>query len=136
MRSLSASLIDFKKTISHLFTELPSPTVFLTIAGLTTNIWFLNKGKEVIFRKGRLESDKTEKDPVRALLQSCLNKTGIEVRVTFGELPRDYPCTKKYKTFCDGIIGPVVDMLRPQDDALVIVPDGTCDLLRGLQLLN
>ena len=29
-----------------------------------------------------------------------------------------------FKAFCDGIIGPVVDMLRPQDDELVIFSDG------------
>ena len=142
--SLSAALIDLKETMSHLFTKRSSPTLFLAIDGLTINIWFLSRGKKVIFRKGRLEGNRTEKDLVRALLQSCLEKAGIEVRVTcevraFGELTCDcrssrevyegvkktFQCSKNhFKAFCDGIIGPVVDMLRPRDNELVIVYDG------------
>ena len=139
--SLLASPID---TVSRLFTRLSSPTLFLAIDGLTINIWLLRRGKKVIFRKGRLEGDRTEKYPVRALLQSCLEKIGIDVSVrcedrTFDELTRDCPyggevCKEvnktfqsldsHFKVFYDGIIGPIVDMLGPQDDNLVIVPDG------------
>ena len=62
------------------------------------NIWFVSRRKKVIFRKGRLEGDRTEIDPVHALLQS-----GIEIRVTcevrtFGELSRDcLSCREVYE---------------------------------------
>ena len=68
--SLSAASIDPRETISRLSIEVSLPTLFLAIEGLTINIWFLSRGKKVIFRKGRLEGDRTENDPVRALLQS------------------------------------------------------------------
>ena len=142
--SLSAATIDPKETISRLFTEVSLPTLFLAIEGPTINIWFLSRGNKVIFRKGRLEGDRTENDPVRALLQSCLEKIRNEVSVrcedrTLDEPTRDCPSSREvceelkkpfqaldnhFKAFYDGIIGPVVDLLGPQDDELVIVPDG------------
>ena len=141
---LSQPTIDPKEIISLLYTELSSPILFLAIEGLTINIWFLSRGKKVVFRRGRLEGDRTEKDPVRALLQSCLEKIGMEVRVrcedrTFDELTRDCPSSREvceevenpfqssenhFKLFYDATIGQFVDMLGPQDDELVIVPDG------------
>ncbi|XP_044177348.1 tetratricopeptide repeat protein 28-like, partial [Acropora millepora] len=142
--SLSAATIYPRETISHLLTEVSLPIIFLAIEGLTINIWFLSRGKKVIFRRGRLEGDRTENDPVRALLQSCLEKIRNEVSVrcedrTMDELTRDCPSSREvceevknpfqpldnhFKAFYDGIIGPVVDLLGPQDDELVIVPDG------------
>ena len=142
--SLSAATIDPKETISRLFTEVSLPILFLAFEGLTINIWFLSRGKKVIFRKGRLEGDRTENYPVRALLQSCLEKIRTEVSVkcedrTLDELTRDCPSSREvceevkktfqsldnhFKAFYDGIIGPIVDLLGPQDDELVIVPDG------------
>ena len=142
--SLSAASIDPKETISRLSVEFSLPTLFLAIEGLTINIWFLSRGKKVIFRKGRLEGDRTENHPVRALLQSCLEKIRKEVRVrcedrTLDELTRDSSSTKEvckevkkpfqslgnnFKAFFDGVIGPIFDLLGPQDDELVIVPDG------------
>ena len=142
--SLLVDTIDLKETVSRLSRELSSPTLFLAIEGLTINIWLLSRGKKVIFRKGRLEGDRTDEYPVRALLQSCLKKIGIDVSVrcedrTFDELTRDFPSSREvceevkktfqsldnpFKIFYDGIIGPIVDMLGTQDDELVIVPDG------------
>ena len=142
--SLLDATIDLKETVSRLFTELSSPTLFLAIEGLTINIWLLSRGKKVIFRKGRLEGDRTENYPVRALLQSCLEKIRTEVCVrcedrTLDELTRDSLSSREvceevkkpfhsldnhFKAFYDGIIGPILDLLRPQDDELVIVPDG------------
>ena len=60
-----AALLDLKETIllSRFFTKLSSPTLFVAFDGDTINIWFLGREKKVIFRKGRLEGDRTEKDP-------------------------------------------------------------------------
>ena len=142
-RSL-ATTIDLKETVSRFFTEFSSPTLFLAIDGLTINIWLLGRGKKVIFRQGRLEGDRTEKYPVRALLQSCLEKIEADVRVrcedrTFHELTRDCRSSREvrkevkklfqssnnpFKPFHDSIIGPIAEFLGPEDDELVIVPDG------------
>ncbi|XP_015774331.1 PREDICTED: tetratricopeptide repeat protein 28-like [Acropora digitifera] len=142
--SLSVNTIDPKETISRLLTEVSLPILFLAIEGLTINIWFLSRGKKVIFRKGRLVGDRTKNDPVRALLQSCLKKIRTEVIVrcedrTLDELTRDCPSSREvceevkkpfqfldnhFKAFYDAVIGPVVELLGPQDDELVIVPDG------------
>ena len=142
--SLLPATVDLKEILPCVFRELSSPTVFLAIEGLTINIWLLSRGKKVTFRKGRLEGDTTDKCPIRALLQSCLEKIGTDVRVrcedrTFDELTRACPFSRElcedvkksfpsldnhFKVFYDGIIGPIVDMLGPQDDEMVIVPDG------------
>ena len=66
-----------------------------------------------------------EKDPVRVLLEPAFKKfeAGFNVRCedgTFGEPPSGNP----FKLFYDAVIGPIVDFLQPQDDELVIVPDG------------
>ena len=139
-----AATIHLKEIVSRFFTELSSPTLFLAIEGLTINIWLLRRGKKVTFRKGKLEGDRTDKFPVRALLQSCLEKIGTDVHVrcedrSFDELIRDCSFSREvceevkksfqsldnpFKVFYDGIIGPIVDMLGPQDDEMVIVPDG------------
>ena len=142
--SLLAATVDFEEILPRLFTELSSPTLFLAIEGLEINIWLLSREKKVTFRKGRLEGDRTDNYPVRALLQSCLEKIGTDVRVrcedrTFDELTRDCPfsrevCEKEKKSFqsldnpfrpfYDAVIGPIVDMFGPQDAEMVIVPDG------------
>ena len=142
--SLLADTIELTETVSRLFTEVSLPALFLAIEGLTINIWLLSKGKKVIFRKGRLEGDRTEKYPVRALLQSCLEKVGSDFRVrcedrTFHEVTHDCPYSSEereevkkpfhsldnnFKAFYDGMIGPIAEFLGPQDDELVIVPDG------------
>ncbi|XP_074635275.1 uncharacterized protein LOC141893773 [Acropora palmata] len=142
--SLLASTVDLKESLPRLFTELSSPTLFLAIEGLTINIWLLSRGKKVTFRKGRLEGDRRDKYPVRSLMQSCLEKIGTDVRVrcedrTFDELTRDFPFSREvcqeekksfqsldnpFKVFYDAILGPINDMLGPQDDEMVIVPNG------------
>ncbi|XP_068714080.1 tetratricopeptide repeat protein 28-like [Montipora foliosa] len=144
--SSSSATIDTKETILRLFTKLSSPTLFLAIEGFTTNIWFLRKGKKIIFRQGRLEGDRTEKDPLLALLQSSLEKIGAEDTKrcedrTFDEIdnecsfsielrgegvgkPPSPPLDNPFKPFYDAIIDPILDMLESQDDELVIVPDG------------
>ena len=142
--SLLAATIDLEEIVSHLFIERSSPTLFLAVEGLTINIWLLSRGEKAIFRKGRLEGERTEKYPVRALLQSCLQKIGTDVRVrcedrTFHELSRYFLSSRDvckdmkksfqssnnpFKPFYDAIIGPIAEFLGPQDDELIIVPDG------------
>ena len=144
--SLSPATIDTKETISRLLTKISSPTLFLATTDFTTNIWFLRKGKKVRFRHGRLEGDKTEKDPLLALLKSSLEKIGAEDTKrcedrTFDEIdnessfsikvrsegvgkPPSPPLDNPFKPFYDAVIDPILDMLEPQDDELVIVPDG------------
>ena len=142
----SSATIDTKETISCLFTKLSSPTLFLATEGFTINIWFLRKGKKTIFRQGTLEGDRREKDPLHALLQSCLEKIGAEDRKrcedrTFDEIdnecsfskqlrgegvgkPPSPPLDNPFKPFYEAVVDPILEMLEPQDDELVIVPDG------------
>ncbi|XP_029208347.2 tetratricopeptide repeat protein 28-like [Acropora millepora] len=144
--TLSAATFDTEGTISRLSTEIITPTIFLGIEGLTINIWFLSRGNKVVFRQGRLEGDRTEKDPIHALLKSSLVKIGTEDPVrcedrTFDESDNEQPFSLEvqakgvgtvlsplldspFRPFYDAIIDPIVDMLGPQDDELVIVPDG------------
>ena len=144
--SLSADTIKTKETISSLFIELITPTIFVGVEGLTIYIWFLSRGNKVVFRKGRVEGDRTKKDPLHTLLQSCLEKIGTRGTVncedrTFDELDNECPFSigvrgegvgkpqlppfdNPFKPFYDAVIGPIVDMLGPQDDELVIVSDG------------
>ncbi|XP_044180415.1 tetratricopeptide repeat protein 28-like, partial [Acropora millepora] len=144
--SLSSNTIDTKETISRVLTKISSPTLFVATKDFTTNIWFLRKGKKVRFRQGRLEGDKTKQDPLVALLKSSLEKIGAEDTKrcedrTFDEYdkessfsikvrdegvgkPPSPPLDNPFKPFCDAVIDPILDMLEPQDDELVIVPDG------------
>ena len=151
----SSATIDTTETISRLLTKLSSPTLFLAIVGLTTNIWFLRKGRKIGFRKGRLEGDRTEKDPSLALLRSSLEQIGaekrkrkcedrafdetdnecgsfsntIEVRGEGVGKPPSPPLDNPFKTFYDAVIDPILDMLESQDDELVIVSDGALCLI-------
>ncbi|XP_044171785.1 tetratricopeptide repeat protein 28-like, partial [Acropora millepora] len=144
--SLSRATIDTKETISRLLTKISSPTLFLATTDFTTNIWFLRKGKKVRFRNSSLEGDKTEKDPLLALLKSSLEKIGaedtkrcedrtfdeidnessfsIKVRGEWVRKPPSPPLDNPFKPFYEAVIDPILDMLEPQDDELVIVPDG------------
>ena len=144
--SLSSATNDSKETIFGLFEKCSSPILFLAIEGFRMNIWFLRKGKKVEFRTGRMEGDRREKDPLHALLQSSLetigarDTKGCEDR-TFDELDKECSfCIKvrgqgdgkpplplsdnPFKPFYDAVIDPILDMLEPQDDELVIVSDG------------
>ncbi|XP_067047458.1 tetratricopeptide repeat protein 28-like [Acropora muricata] len=144
--SSSSATIDTKETILRLFTKLSSPTLFLAIEGFTTNIWFLRRGMKTVFRQGRLEGDRREKDPLLALLQSSLEEIKAEepkrcedrtfdeiedecsfsigVRGEEVEKPASSSLDNPFKPFYDAVIDPILDMLEPQDDDLVIVPDG------------
>ena len=156
--SLSAAIFDTEGTISRFFTELITPAVFLGIEGLTVNIWFLSRGNKVVFREGRVTGDRREKDPIHALLLSCLEKIGTDRTVrcedrTFDELDNEYPLSREvqgervgkpplppldtpFKPFYDAVIDPIVDILGPQHDDLVIVPDGALCFTHGPQLSN
>ena len=140
--SLSAAQTDTKETISRLIKELSTPTIFLATEGLTVYIWFLRRENKVAFRRGRIEGDTTERDPIHALLQSSLKKMGAEHFVRSdhasefsleargegpGKLPLP-PLDNPLKPFYDAVIDPVVDMLGPQDDELLIVPNGALGL--------
>ncbi|XP_067046738.1 tetratricopeptide repeat protein 28-like isoform X3 [Acropora muricata] len=142
--SLSAATIDTKETISRLLRELSTPIIFLGIEGPTINIWFLRRGKKIVFRQGRLECDGEDQDAIRVLLETALAIIGAKVRCedrTFGKLENEYPSVREvrgeevrnpplspsdnpFKPFYDAVIDPIADMLGPQDDELVIVPDG------------
>ena len=144
--SSSSVTIDTKETIFRVFTKLSSPTLFLATKSLTINIWFLRKGMKVEFRTGRIEGNRREKGPLHALLQSsletikardskgCEDRTfddldnecsfSIEVRGEGVEKPPLPPLDNPFKPFYDAIIDPILDLLEPQDDELVIVPDG------------
>ncbi|XP_067047934.1 tetratricopeptide repeat protein 28-like [Acropora muricata] len=140
--SLSAAQTDTKATISLLIKELSTPTIFLATEGLTVYIWFLRRENKVAFRRGRIEADTSERDPIQALLQSSLEKMGAEDRVRSdrasefsmeargegpGKLPLP-PLDNPLKPFYDAFIDPVNDMLGPQDDELLIVPNGALGL--------
>ena len=144
--SLPSATIDTKETLSSLFAKLSSPTLFLAIEGFTINIWFLRKGKKVEFRTGRLEGDRTEEDPLLTLVQSSLETIGardtkrcedrtfdkleqecsfsMEVRGEGIGKPPLLPLDNPLKPFYDAVIDPILDMLEPQDDELIIVPAG------------
>ena len=137
--SLSAALIDTKETVSCLFTERSTPTIFLETEGRSVYIWFLSKKNKVAFRRGRLVGDKRERDPIHALLRSSLEKIEAEASARSnrasefsmkvrGEGPGKLPLPlldNPFKPFYDAVIGPILDMLGPQDDELLIVPNGT-----------
>ena len=141
---LSCATTDSKETKSRLFTELSSQIIFLGLEGLTINIWFLRRGRKVVFRQGMLEADITKKDPIRAVLQAALRKIEAEVEVrcedrSFDELHNDCPSTREvceavekscqssdnpFRPFYSAVICPIVDLLGSQLDELVIVSDG------------
>ena len=144
--SSSSATIDTKETLSRLFTKVSSPTLFLAIKDFTTNIWFLRKGEEIVFLQGRLEGDRREKDPFLALLHSALkemeaeeqkriedrtfdesdNECSLSIGVRGEEVgkPASSSSDNPFKPFYDAVIDPILDMLEPQVDELVIVPDG------------
>ena len=140
----SCVTFDSKETTIRLFTLLSPQIIFLGLEGLTINIWFLRWGQKVAFRQGMLEANITEKDPIRALLQTALRKIGAEVEVrcedrTLDQLDNECPSGKElceevekswqssenpFRPFYDAVISPIVDLLESQFDELVIVSDG------------
>ncbi|XP_067024119.1 tetratricopeptide repeat protein 28-like [Acropora muricata] len=144
---------DSKERISRFLTELSIPIIFLATEGLAINIWFLSRGKEIAFRKQRIEASITGKDPIRVLLEAILEKIRpgnaaetCEDR-TFGrELYNEFPSSGEvcgeevgnpplppsnnaFKPFYDAVIGPIEDLLGPEDDELVIVSDGALSFI-------
>jgi len=74
--------IDSNETIIGLLSRLSTQLIFLVIDGLTINIWFLNKGRKVVFRQGTLQGDSPYEDPTLVLLMSALKRIGAGGRVT------------------------------------------------------
>ena len=104
-RSAATNSIDSKEIIIGLLSKLSTKMIFLGIEGLTINIWFLNVGREVVFRKGKLQGDSTYKDPIRALLHSAMEEIGADGRVTcenrtLDEVTCDYPSSRGA---CEGL---------------------------------
>ena len=126
-RPSSAAKFDSKTTVSFLLTELSTPIIFLAIEGLTINIWFLRREKEITFRQGRLEGDTREEDPIRVLRKRAFAKIAPEVYERRED--RAFGVDNPLKAFYDAVIGPIVDLLGPEDDELVIVSDGELCLI-------
>ena len=129
-RPSSAAKFDSKKTISLLLTELSTPIIFLTIEGLTINIWFMRREKKIAFRQGRLEADRREKYPIRTLRKTAFQE--VYARREDPAFMVDNPLT----TFYDAVIGPIVDLLGPEDNELVIISDGELCLTPWTAVIN
>ena len=84
---------------------------------LTINIWLLRREKKFAFREGRLECDREERYPIRSLLGKAFQE-GYERREDCA-----FRVDNPVKAFYDAVIGPIVDLLGPEDDELVIVSD-------------
>ena len=145
----SCATFDSMETTIRLFTELSPQIIFLRLAELSVNIWFLSKGQKVAFRQGVLEADIREKDPIRALLQAALRKIKAKVKVrcedfTFDRSSSKCLSTRKvceevetscqssenpFRPFNDAVIAPDVDLLKSKFDELVIVSDGALCLI-------
>ncbi|XP_074627332.1 uncharacterized protein LOC141885317 [Acropora palmata] len=144
----SDAIFDSKERMSRFLTELSIPIIFLATEGLAVNIWFLSRGKEIAFRERRLEASITGKDPIRVLLEATLEKirpddsaetcedrtfgreldnvvpsSGEVCGEEVGNVPLP-PSNNAFKPFYDAVIGPIEDLLGPEDDELVIVSDG------------
>ena len=136
----SAAMFDCKETISRFLKELSVPIIFLAIEEIAINIWFLSMGKEIEFRKRFLQTiilgdlleaifeeirpDDTERCEDRTLgelYNECLSS-----RILCGEEVGKPPLPSSdnpFKPFYDAVIGPIEDLLGPEDDEVVIVPD-------------
>ena len=116
-RPSSAAKFDSKKTIYLLLVEPSTPVIFLGIKELTINIWLLKREKKFAFREERLECDRKEKYPIGSLLETASqeNYERREDRV----FRVDNPLT----TFYDKVSGPILVLLGPEDDELVIASD-------------
>ena len=144
----SAAIFDSNERICRFLTKLSIPIIFLATEGLAINIWFLSRGKEIAFQERRLEASITGKDPIRILLEATLEKIRPDDSAetcedrTFGrELYNEFPSSGEvcgeevgnlpllpsnnaFKPFYDAVIGPIEDLLGPEEDELVIVSDG------------
>ena len=142
--SAATNITDSEATIIGLLSKFSTPIIFLGIEGPKINIWFLNRGRKVLFLQGKLQGNITCEDPIRALLQSAMEEieAGGEVvceNRTLDKLTTDFPSGRDvfkeveksfqssdnpFKPFYHAVMGPICGMLGPQDDDLVIVPDG------------
>ena len=86
------------------------------------NIWLLRREKIIAFRQGSLWCDRTEKYPIRVLLETAFKRTGAEVNGRCED--RALRVDNSLKTCYDVVIGPIDDLLGPEDDKLVIVFNG------------
>ena len=142
----SAAIFDSKQKISRFLTQLSVPTIFLATEGLEINIWFLSRGKDIAFRKGRLEANITGKDPICLSLEVILARSRADDTErcedrTFGQLYSECSSSREvceeevgkpplpssnnpFKPFYDAVIAPIEELLGPEDEELVIVPDG------------
>ncbi|XP_015761562.1 PREDICTED: tetratricopeptide repeat protein 28-like [Acropora digitifera] len=136
--------IDSKETIIGILSKQSAKMIFLAIEKLKINIWFLSRGRKVEFRQTELHGDRRGADPISALVESALGTIILYDRVvcenrSLDELTTDCPSSRDVckgedkssqsskdtlKPFHDAVIGPICDMLGPQDNELVIVPDG------------
>ena len=152
----SCATFDSMETTIRLFTELSPQIIFLGLAELSVNIWFLSKGQKVAFRQGVLEADIREKDPIRALLQAALRKIKAEIKVrcedrTFDRSSNKCLSTRKvceevekscqssenpFRPFNDAVIAPIVDLLKSKFDELVIVSDGALCLIPWAEIVE
>ena len=142
--SAATNITDSEATIIGLLSKFSTPIIFLGIEGPKINIWFLNRGRKVLFLQGKLQGNITSEDPIRALLQSameeieaggevvCENRTLDKLttgfpsgRDVFKEVEKSFQSSENpFKPFYHAVMGPICSMLGPQDDDLVIVPDG------------
>ena len=141
--------IDSKQTIIGILSKQSAKMIFLAIEKLKINIWFLSRGRKVEFRQTELHGDRRGTDPISTLVESALGTIILYDRVvcenrSLDELTTDCPSSRDVckgedkspqsskdtlKPFHDAVIGPICDMLGPQDDELVIVPDGALNFV-------
>ncbi|XP_015760916.1 PREDICTED: tetratricopeptide repeat protein 28-like [Acropora digitifera] len=144
--SVATDSIDSKETIIGILSKQSTKMIFLAIEKLKINIWFLSRGRNVEFRHTELQGDGRGTDPISALVESALETINPGDRVicenrSLDKLTADCPSSRgdednppqpsknSLKPFHDAVIGPICDMLGPQDDELVIVPDGALNFI-------
>ena len=138
-----SALLEPKETISYISSTLSTTTVFIALQQNTINYWVLSKGNDVHYLKKEIEDGGINEDPTSLLMETTFKEIGAGIGVrcenrSLDELHGDTPSVSKtdYKereSLCctksilhplhDIVIGPIADLL--QDDALVVVPDGS-----------
>ena len=99
-----------------------APIIFLPTEGLAINIWLLRREKEIAIRQGRVRGDRTEKHRIRVLLETAFKRIGAEVYERRED--RAFRVDNPLASFYDAVIGPIVDLLGPEDDDMVVVSNG------------
>ena len=133
---------DAKESISNISRELSTQTAFLAMDGNKSNIWVLERGNNVVFRQGKIESERALDDPVCVLLERAYKKIGAGVGVRCENRAMDEltgappssreaetttsessPCTNNaLQPLYDVVFTPIEDLLHGEE--LVIVPNG------------